>query len=62
MWAGLLTPDEWYALQLPGRVLARQNAFWETLVDDVLEQCARVLLELRQHEPAQESALFVDTA
>jgi hypothetical protein len=38
MWAGFLKPEEWEKLQLPGRLIARQPAFWEHTVDEVLEQ------------------------
>ena len=38
MWSGLLSPEEWARLQTPGRILARDLAFWERAVDDVLEQ------------------------
>lgn len=38
MWSGLLKPEEWEQLQLPGRILARQDAFWEQAVDDVVDQ------------------------
>lgn len=38
VWSGLLTADEWYQLQTPGRILAAQRAFWEKAVDDVLVQ------------------------
>ncbi|MBN1205887.1 MAG: hypothetical protein JXB05_13305 [Myxococcaceae bacterium] len=37
MWNGLLSPEEWAQVQLPGRVLATELAFWERAVDDVLE-------------------------
>ena len=38
IWSGLLTAEEWHALQLPGRLLARQDAFWEHAVDEVIRQ------------------------
>jgi len=38
MWSGYLSADEWEQLQLPGRVLAQQETFWEAAVDDVLNQ------------------------
>jgi hypothetical protein len=38
MWSGLLTADEWHALQLPGRVLTRKLALWEKAVEDVMVQ------------------------
>ncbi|TVQ96774.1 MAG: hypothetical protein EA398_15485 [Deltaproteobacteria bacterium] len=36
MWNGLLTAEEWHALQLPGRILARTSTFWEHVVDRTL--------------------------
>ena len=38
MWSGLLYYDEWYELQLPGRLIAGESAFWENAVDSVLDQ------------------------
>lgn len=38
MWAGYITADEWETLQLPGRTIAKQPAFWETAVDEALLQ------------------------
>ena len=38
MWSGLLRADEWEKLQLPGRLLATQDAFWEHAVDQVVRQ------------------------
>ncbi|MBA2662208.1 MAG: hypothetical protein H0U74_07920 [Bradymonadaceae bacterium] len=38
MWSGLIKSDEWSKLQLPGRLLSQQQAFWEKAVDDVLDQ------------------------
>lgn len=38
MWSGLLKPAEWEKLQLPGRLLSKEEAFWEKAVDDVLVQ------------------------
>lgn len=38
MWSGFLTASEWETLQLPGRIIAREPAFWEQAVDDALEQ------------------------
>ena len=38
LWAGKLEASEWEALQLPGRIIAREPAFWETAVDETLEQ------------------------
>ncbi|MDC0713217.1 hypothetical protein POL68_32445 [Stigmatella sp. ncwal1] len=37
LWNGLLTVEEWGQLQMPGRVLSQEVAFWERAVDDVLE-------------------------
>lgn len=53
MWSGLLTADEWSRLQEPGRILARQPAFWEYAADRVLQQylgydVATVLPEVRE--------------
>ncbi len=36
MWSGLLRPEEWERLQLPGRILAGQLAFWEHAADEAL--------------------------
>jgi hypothetical protein len=38
MWSGHLLPEEWKKLQLPGRLIASQPAFWEHAVDEALEQ------------------------
>ncbi len=38
MWSGLLRAEEWEKLQLPGRILATQDAFWEHAVDQVVAQ------------------------
>jgi hypothetical protein len=38
MWSGLLTPDEWEQLQLPGRIVTSLLGFWEHAVTTVLEQ------------------------
>lgn len=38
MWSGLMKAEEWEKMQLPGKLLARERAFWEAAVDDVLEQ------------------------
>ena len=38
LWSGLLTPEEWAQLQVPGRIIARDLAFWERAVDEVLLQ------------------------
>lgn len=53
MWSGLLTLEEWEKLQLPGRLLAQQDTFWEHAVDDILEQyldynLAKEVPEVRQ--------------
>lgn len=37
MWSGLLRPEEWAKMQLPGRVLTQKTLFWENAVDEVLE-------------------------
>jgi len=38
MWSGYLKPNEWEKLQLPGRIMASQPAFWEWAVDDAMMQ------------------------
>jgi hypothetical protein len=38
MWAGLLKDSEWSQLQLPGKLLARQETFWEHAADRVMMQ------------------------
>jgi hypothetical protein len=38
MWNGLLSPEEWALVQVPGRVLSREIPFWEHAVDEVLER------------------------
>lgn len=38
LWSGLLSADEWFQLQEPGRVLASLPAFWEHAVDRVVMQ------------------------
>lgn len=38
MWHGLLSAEEWTRLQVPGRILTRQPAFWEHTVGVILEQ------------------------
>jgi len=38
LWAGKLLPHEWEQLQLPGRIIASQPAFWEYAVDEAIEQ------------------------
>ena len=38
LWSGFLLPDEWKKLQLPGRLLASEPAFWEHAVSEVLKQ------------------------
>ena len=37
MWTGYLSAAEWELLQTPGRVIASEPAFWESVVDDALE-------------------------
>ncbi|MEM6289936.1 MAG: hypothetical protein AAGA54_01685 [Myxococcota bacterium] len=36
LWTGKLEPNEWKALQLPGRIIASEPAFWEFVVQDTL--------------------------
>lgn len=38
LWSGLLTPSEWSSLQMPGRVMSKQVAFWEKAISDVFLQ------------------------
>jgi hypothetical protein len=38
LWSGLLSPDEWARLQVPGQVLSREVAFWEKVASDVVVQ------------------------
>ena len=38
MWSGMLSPEEWQRVQLPGRLLNTQPAYWETIVDSVLKR------------------------
>lgn len=38
MWSGLMTPAEWETVQAPGRLLAKEWAFWEQAANSVLEQ------------------------
>ncbi len=38
MWNGLMKPEEWERAQAPGRILARDLAFWERAVETVVEQ------------------------
>ncbi len=38
MWSGMLSAEEWEKMQLPGRLLALDPAFWETIVDRVIKQ------------------------
>jgi hypothetical protein len=38
LWSGLLSPDEWTRLQVPGQVLSREVPFWEKAVSDVVVQ------------------------
>lgn len=49
MWSGLLKPEEWARLQIPGRVLARDPSFWEKAVSDVVVQYLGY--DLTQHVP-----------
>ncbi len=53
MWSGLMKPSEWQRAQVPGRILARDLAFWEHAVDRVLRQylgydLSAVVPEVRQ--------------
>ncbi len=36
LWTGLLKPGEWKKLQMPGRLIASEPAFWEFVVQDTL--------------------------
>ncbi len=36
LWTGKLEPNEWKKLQLPGRIIASEPAFWEFVVQDTL--------------------------
>lgn len=36
LWSGKLLPNEWEALQLPGRLIASEPAFWEFVVEETL--------------------------
>lgn len=38
LWSGLLSPEEWTRLQVPGRALSQQLAFWEKAVSNVVVQ------------------------
>jgi len=38
MWSGYMNANEWEAVQLPGRIMAKQTIFWEAAVDEVLMQ------------------------
>lgn len=38
MWSGYMTADEWEMVQLPGRIMASEDSFWEAAVDDVIFQ------------------------
>lgn len=38
LWSGFLLPEEWKKLQLPGRLVASEPAFWEHAVSEVLTQ------------------------
>lgn len=38
MWSGLIRPEEWAKLQLPGKIISSTENFWERLVDEVSEQ------------------------
>ncbi|MBF5042930.1 hypothetical protein FGE12_11070 [Aggregicoccus sp. 17bor-14] len=53
-WSGLLRPEEWEKLQVPGRILASQRAFWEKAVDDVVEQYLGYNLDAQVPEVREE--------
>jgi len=36
LWTGKLLPEEWKKLQLPGRIIASDPAFWEFVVEETL--------------------------
>ncbi|NVB39402.1 DUF1549 domain-containing protein [Pseudenhygromyxa sp. WMMC2535] len=38
MWSGYMSADEWEMVQLPGRIMASEDTFWESAVDDVVIQ------------------------
>jgi hypothetical protein len=53
-WSGLLRADEWEQLQVPGRILSTQRAFWEKAVDDVVEQYLGYPLDAQVPEVREE--------
>lgn len=59
MWQGLITPEEWRLLQIPGRVLSRELAFWEKAVGDVLVQYLGYDLAQRVPEVQQELVAYL---
>jgi hypothetical protein len=54
LWSGLLNAEEWAKLQTPGRIVARELAFWERAVDDVLMQYLGYELSARVPEVREE--------
>jgi hypothetical protein len=59
MWSGFLKAEEWKALQLPGRLVASQPAFWEFAVDEVLEQYLGYNLAIEAPEVRNELVEYV---
>jgi hypothetical protein len=59
MWSGLLKPEEWAKLQAPGRIIARDLAFWERAVDDVLLQYLGYELSAKVPEVREELVRFL---
>jgi hypothetical protein len=59
LWSGLLKPEEWAKLQVPGRIVARDLAFWERAVDDVLVQYLGYELSARVPEVREELVRFL---
>jgi hypothetical protein len=59
LWSGLLTPEEWAKLQLPGRIISRDLTFWERAVDDVLLQYLGYELSARVPEVREELVRFL---
>jgi hypothetical protein len=59
MWSGLIRAEEWAELQVPGKILAQQTAFWERAVDDVLEQYLGYSLSALVPEVRQELVKYL---
>jgi hypothetical protein len=59
MWSGLLKAEEWAKLQAPGRIIARDLAFWERAVDDVLLQYLGYELTAKVPEVREELVRFL---